>query len=91
MPLDPGWLHGPASGAVCLGWLYERSGSVLVVALTHTCVNLASGSAEGEGAVSAAVIAAAAGLLRSATTHGSRPWPCVSTGSSGTQDPQELR
>jgi membrane protease YdiL (CAAX protease family) len=93
--LVPGWLVGLASGAVCLGWLYERSGSVLVVAVAHTCVNLASGTAGGEGiasvAVSAAVIAAAAWVLRSAPTHGSRPGPRVSTGSPGTQDPREVR
>ena len=32
----PGWLLGLASGAVVLGWLYERSSSILVVALAHT-------------------------------------------------------
>jgi uncharacterized protein len=64
----PGWLVGLASGAVVLGWLYERSGSVLVVALAHTAVNMASGTQGGEGvvaaAVSAAVIAAAVLVLR---------------------------
>ena len=66
--LVPGWLLGLASGAVVLGWLYERSGSLLVVALAHTAVNMASGTRGGEGlvaaAVSAAVIAAALIVLR---------------------------
>jgi len=64
----PGWLVGLASGAVVLGWLYERSGSVLVVAVAHTAVNMASGTRGGEGvvaaAVSAAVIVAAVLVLR---------------------------
>jgi uncharacterized protein len=70
MPLYvvPGWLLGLASGAVVLGWLYERSGSVLVVAVAHTAVNMASGTQGGEGvvaaAVSAAVIVAAVFVLR---------------------------
>jgi uncharacterized protein len=59
----PGWLLGLASGAVVLGWLYERSGSVLVVALAHTVINVVSGTRGGEGlvaaVVSAGVIAAA--------------------------------
>jgi membrane protease YdiL (CAAX protease family) len=63
----PGWLVGLAAGAVVLGWLYERSGSLLVVALAHTAVNMASGTrgAEGlaAGVVTAAVIAAAIALL----------------------------
>jgi membrane protease YdiL (CAAX protease family) len=70
MPLYvvPGWLVGLASGAVVLGWLYERSGSLAVVALAHTSVNLASATRAGEGlvaaAVSAAVIVAAVLVLR---------------------------
>jgi membrane protease YdiL (CAAX protease family) len=63
----PGWLLGLAAGAVVLGWLYERSGSLLVVAVAHTAVNMASGTRGGEGfvaiVVSAAVIAAAIVLL----------------------------
>lgn len=63
----PGWLLGLASGAVVLGWLYERSGSLLVVAVAHTAVNVASGSRGGEGlvaaVVSAVVIAAAVVVL----------------------------
>jgi uncharacterized protein len=64
----PGWLVGLASGAVVLGWLYERSGSLAVVALAHTSVNLASATQAGEGlvaaVVSAGVIAAAVLVLR---------------------------
>jgi membrane protease YdiL (CAAX protease family) len=63
----PGWLIGLASGAVVLGWLYERSGSLLVVALGHTAVTMSSGTRGGEGVVavviSAAVIAAALAVL----------------------------
>ena len=70
MPLYvvPGWLVGLASGAVVLGWLYERSSSLAVVALAHTSVNMASASRGGAGlvaaVVSAAVIAAAVLVLR---------------------------
>ena len=77
MPLYvvPGWLVGLASGAVVLGWLYERSGSLALVALAHTSVNMASGTQGGEGLVaaivSAAVIAAAVLILRAdAAVHG---------------------
>ncbi|SEO84527.1 CPBP family intramembrane glutamic endopeptidase [Trujillonella endophytica] len=63
----PGWLIGLASGAVVLGRLYERSGSLLVVALAHTAVNVVSGTRGGEGAVAAVVsvgvIAAAMAVL----------------------------
>ena len=65
--LVPGWLVGLASGAVVLGWLYERSGSLLVVALAHTAVDMASGTRGTEGlaaaVVSVAVIAAAMAVL----------------------------
>ena len=70
MPLYvvPGWLVGLASGAVVLGWLYERSSSLAVVALAHTSVNMASASRGGAGlvaaVVSASVIAAAVLVLR---------------------------
>lgn len=64
----PGWLVGLASGAVVLGWLYERSGSVAVVALAHTTITMMSGTAGAEGmvaaTVSAAVIVTAVALLR---------------------------
>ncbi len=51
----PGWLLGLTSGAVVLGWLYERSGSLLVVAVAHTAVNVASGTRGGTGLVAAGV------------------------------------
>ena len=39
----PGWIIGLMAGAVVLGWLYERSGSsLLIVALFHTFLNMAS-------------------------------------------------
>ncbi|MGY1753395.1 CPBP family intramembrane glutamic endopeptidase [Blastococcus sp. SYSU D01042] len=70
----PGWLLGLASGSVVLGWLYERSGSLLVVALAHTAVNVASGTRGGEGPVAAAVtvgvIAAATAVLAAARRGG---------------------
>ena len=72
----PGWLLGLAAGAVVLGWLYERSGSLLVVALAHTAVNMASGTRGGEGAVaatvSAGVITAAIVVLAADRRAGSR-------------------
>ena len=81
MPLYvvPGWLVGLASGAVVLGWLYERSSSLAVVALAHTAINLASGTRGGAGlvaaAVSAAVIAAAVLVLRAESSRGPRTQP----------------
>lgn len=55
----PGWLLGLVAGAVVLGWLYERSqGSLVVVAIFHTGLNLASATAatESVAAVTSAVI-----------------------------------
>ncbi|WP_147252362.1 CPBP family intramembrane glutamic endopeptidase [Blastococcus sp. TF02A-30] len=73
----PGWLLGLASGAVVLGWLYERSGSLLVAALAHTAVNVVSGTRGGEGlvaaVVSAGVIAAAVALLAADRRGGPAP------------------
>jgi uncharacterized protein len=64
----PGWLVGLLAGAVVLGWLYERSGSLLVVAVFHSALNLASATAATEGvpaaAASAVVLAGAVLLLR---------------------------
>jgi membrane protease YdiL (CAAX protease family) len=65
----PGWLLGLAAGSLVLGWLCERAdGSLLVVALFHTNLNLASATDAMAGmpaaAVSAGVIAAAVVLLR---------------------------
>jgi uncharacterized protein len=49
----PGWLVGLAAGAVVLGWMYERTGSLLIVALFHTCLNLASATLATEGSPAA--------------------------------------
>jgi uncharacterized protein len=40
----PGWVAGLAAGAVVLGWMYERTDSLLVVALFHACLNMVSGT-----------------------------------------------
>jgi membrane protease YdiL (CAAX protease family) len=54
--LLPGFLVGMAAGAVVLGWLYERARcSVLVVALFHALLNMASATKGTEGLVAAAV------------------------------------
>jgi uncharacterized protein len=55
----PAWLISLLAGAVVLGWLYERSqASLLVVAIFHTCLNLASATAatESVAAVTSAVV-----------------------------------
>jgi membrane protease YdiL (CAAX protease family) len=64
----PGFLVGMAAGAVVLGWLYERSGgSVLVVALWHAALNMASateGTEDVAAATTAVVIVWAVLILR---------------------------
>jgi membrane protease YdiL (CAAX protease family) len=65
----PGWLLGLAAGSLVLGWLCDHAdGSLLVVALFHTNLNLASATDAMAGlpaaAVSAGVVAAAVVLLR---------------------------
>lgn len=48
--LIPGWLIGLTAGAVVLGWLYERAGSsLLIVALFHALLNMASATPATEG------------------------------------------
>lgn len=69
LPAVPGWLIGMGAGAVVLGWLYERAGcSILIVALFHASLNMASatdGTAGLPAAVTtAAVIFAAVAILR---------------------------
>jgi len=58
---------GLASGAVVLGWLYNRTGSVLAVAVWHGTYNLASASVAARGPIAAlsttAVIVAAVTLV----------------------------
>ncbi len=62
-----GFVTGLASGAVVLGWLYNRTGSVLAVAVWHGTYNLASASAAATGVIAAlsttAVIIAAVVLV----------------------------
>jgi membrane protease YdiL (CAAX protease family) len=71
----PGWLLGLAAGAIVLGWMYERSGSLLIVALFHTSLNLASATLATEGLPAAltamAVIVWAIVILR--TQHDREP------------------
>jgi membrane protease YdiL (CAAX protease family) len=52
----PGLFVGMAAGAVVLGWLYERArSSILIVALFHALLNMASATRGTEGFVAAAV------------------------------------
>lgn len=67
----PGWLVGLAAGTVVLGWLHDRAaGSLLVVALFHASLNMASATVGTAGVpatvTSAAVIAGAVVILRHA-------------------------
>jgi uncharacterized protein len=83
MDLDPvvipGWLVGLAAGAVVLGWLYERTGSLLIVALFHASLNVVSGTDVGvlpSVVTSVGIIAAAVALLRreaAEAPHGRSP------------------
>ncbi|HUP18015.1 MAG TPA: type II CAAX endopeptidase family protein [Acidimicrobiia bacterium] len=51
----PGWIIGLMAGAVVLGWLYERaSSSLLIVAILHTMLNVASATLATEGLPAAA-------------------------------------
>lgn len=46
----PGWLIGLMAGAVVLGWLYEHArSSLLIVAMFHTALNMASATLATEG------------------------------------------
>ena len=62
-----GFLIGLASGAVVLGWLYNRTGSVLAVAVWHATYNLAAATVAARGLIAAlsttAVIGAAVILV----------------------------
>ena len=65
----PGWLVGLAAGAVVLGWIYERTGSsLLIVALFHALINMAGATLATEGvpavAVTIVVIGWAVAILR---------------------------
>jgi membrane protease YdiL (CAAX protease family) len=55
----PGWIIGLMAGAAVLGWLYERAGSsLLIVAIFHTFLNLASATVATEGLPAAFATAA---------------------------------
>lgn len=46
----PGWVIGLMAGAVVLGWLYEHTrSSLLIVAIFHTALNMASATLATEG------------------------------------------
>jgi membrane protease YdiL (CAAX protease family) len=71
LPLLPGFFIGLAAGAVVLGWLYERTGSVVVVAVWHTALNMASATkatAVAAPFVSAVVITWAIAIVRRSAT-----------------------
>lgn len=53
-----GWLLGLIAGSFVLGWLYNRTRSVAVVAVWHGLFNVASGTAAAVGALAAVVSAA---------------------------------
>lgn len=88
--LIPGWIIGLAAGAVVLGWLYERAGSsLLIVALFHALLNMASATPATEGFpaifVTFVVIAWAVMILRGeAVRHPREVEPGVSAGKDGT-------
>lgn len=70
----PGWIIGLMAGAVVLGWLYERARfSLLIVALFHTFLNMASATPATEGVpaavTTAAVIVWAVLILRRETAR----------------------
>ena len=61
-----GFFIGMMAGAVVLGWLYNRTGSVLAVAVWHAAYNLSSGTAAAEGvpaAISTTIVIIAAIVL----------------------------
>jgi membrane protease YdiL (CAAX protease family) len=62
-----GFVFGLACGAVVLGWLYNRTGSVLAAAVWHATYNLTAATAASHGLLAAisttAVIVAATGLV----------------------------
>jgi uncharacterized protein len=85
----PGWLVGLAAGAVVLGWIYERTGgSLLIVALFHASINIASATEATAGLPAAissiGVMAAALVLLR---RPAARPQPAAASASRERQLP----
>ncbi|MDP9234629.1 MAG: CPBP family intramembrane metalloprotease, partial [Actinomycetota bacterium] len=79
----PGFLISIAAGALVLGWLYERAnGSILVVAVWHAMLNMASATRGAGGIVAASVSAVVilwAVLIVRSEPRGATAQPPVST------------
>jgi membrane protease YdiL (CAAX protease family) len=82
-----GWLLGLVAGSVVLGWMYDRTRSIAVVAVWHGLFNVVSGTAAGTGTtaavVSAAVMVWAAVLVGAELTARRRGRPGVFGSASG--------
>ncbi len=66
---------GLACGAVVLGWLYNRTGSILAVAVWHATYNVTAATAAAHGVIAAVsttavMIAAASLIIADVVTHG---------------------
>jgi membrane protease YdiL (CAAX protease family) len=66
---------GLACGAVVLGWLYNRTGSILAVAVWHATYNLTAATDAAHGVIAAVsttavIIAAASLIIADMATHG---------------------
>ena len=71
----PGWVVGLMAGSVVLGWLYEHAGSsLLIVAVFHTFLNMASATPATAGLPAAVTTATVIGwsilILRRSTADG---------------------
>jgi membrane protease YdiL (CAAX protease family) len=80
-----GFVIGLASGAVVLGWLYNRTGSVLAVAVWHATYNLCAATPAAGGLLAAVsttlVIAGAVALVATdIVKHGRILEPCADAG-----------
>ena len=83
---------GLACGAVVLGWLYNRTGSILAVALWHATYNVTAATDAAHGIIAAVsttavIIAAASLIIADVATHGRVLAAAVDRCSSG--DPVE--